>query len=124
MMQHSNAPTRVYSLLPYHVLDGGEYAPGVGGLAEGITYLPEKEDRYNTTEGVMGIDELNARAKEAKVTQAEWPYRFLCEQWVKHHADTDLAHDMYRKEQASSRLLKDKGAGLSRDDIEAIRRQT
>ena len=65
-----------------------------------------------------------ARAKEAKVTQAEAPYRFLCEQWVKHHADDELAQAMYKEEQASSRLLKDKGAGLSRDDIEALRRQT
>ena len=123
-MMHSNAPTRVYSLLPYHVLDGAEYSPTVGDLAPGITYLPEKEDRYNTTQGVLGIDELNARAQEASVTQAEWPYRFLCEQWVKHHADSELAQAMYEKEQATSRLLKGKGAGLSRDDIEALRRQS
>ena len=124
MMQHSNAPTRVYSLLPYHVLDGGDYNPSVGGLAPGISYLPEKEDRYNTTQGIMGIDDLNARAREAKVTQAEWPYRFLCEQWVKHHADSELAEEMYKKEQSSSRLLKDKGSGLSRDEVEALRRQS
>ena len=43
---------------------------------------------------------------------------------MKHNADSDLAQEMYKKGQASSRLLKDKGAGLSRDDVEALRRQT
>jgi len=40
---------------------------------------------------------------------------------VQHHWDTEEAGRLYRWTQENSRLLKDRGAGLLRKDIEAIR---
>ena len=44
-------------------------------------------------------------------------YRFLDETWVKYNSDTALADDMYKTEQARSRKLAGKGAGLKRSDL-------
>ncbi|MEM1139553.1 MAG: hypothetical protein AAGH45_06675, partial [Pseudomonadota bacterium] len=122
MMQHSNAPTRVYSLIPYSILETGDYTKTVGAMAPGITYLPQKEDRYNTSKGVIGIDEYNRLAREKRLDDPSMKYRLYCEQWLKHNAHTPLADEMYKEEQQRSRRLAGKGAGLSREDIDAIRK--
>ncbi len=51
------------------------------------------------------------------------PYRFLCADWVKYHYDTPEAEAMFKLEQQHSRVLKDKGAGLRREDVENLRGQ-
>ena len=48
-------------------------------------------------------------------------YRHLCETWLKYHADDARAHELYRLEQRHSRKLAGRGAGLTRDDVEALR---
>jgi hypothetical protein len=47
-------------------------------------------------------------------------FRYLDDTWVKYHYDTPLANELYRIDQQHSRKLAGKGAGLSRDDIEAL----
>lgn len=123
MMRHSNLPQRIYSPIPYHILDDGDYAPGVGPLQAGITYLDDKVDRYRTTRGVIGIEEYNRRAREDLPATADPKFRFLCERWVKHHHDTPLADELYKLHQASSRTLQGRGAGLRRADVVAARKQ-
>ncbi|MEM9123835.1 MAG: hypothetical protein AAGB03_11025, partial [Pseudomonadota bacterium] len=78
--------------------------------------------RYNTSKGVIGIDEYNRLAREKRLDDPSMKYRLYCEQWLKHNAHTRLADEMYKEEQQRSRRLAGKGAGLSREDIDAIRK--
>ncbi len=121
MMQHSNAPQRLYSLIPYSILQGEAYTPTSGPIYPGASHLPAKLDRYNTTRGVIGLAEYNRLAREARPPALEPKYRHLCETWVKYHAGEPLADELYRLDQANSRLLKDKGSRLKRADIEKLR---
>jgi hypothetical protein len=122
MCQHADTPARMYSLIPYSILKDGDYTRSVGGLAPGISYLPPKEDRYRTTQGVLDLAGYNARAREFTPAVCGEDYRHLCESWLKYHHRTPEAEALYRLEQRQSRLLKDRGAGLRRADVEALRR--
>ncbi|MBL6752208.1 MAG: hypothetical protein ISP90_16940 [Nevskia sp.] len=120
MMQHSDLPKRTYSPLSAALLRDEDYVPTVGALHPGITYLPAKVDRYRTTQGVMGLAELNARVRGFVPQLCSERFRHLDDTWVKYHYDTPLADELYRIEQQYSRKLAGKGAGLSRDDIERL----
>lgn len=123
MMQHSDAPQRIFSPIPYSILKDGDYAPTVGGLEPGLTYLDKKQDRYRTSAGVIGIDEYNRRtAAHTPPTETD-DYRYLCETWVKYHHDSEAADALYKLQQKGSRNLEGKGAGLRRADIEALRKE-
>jgi hypothetical protein len=113
----------MYSLIPYSILKDGDYTRTVGGLAPGVTHLPPKEDRYRTTRGVLTLAEYNAQARAFTPTACSDDNRFLCESWLKYHHRTPEAEALYRHEQRDSRLLRDRGAGLRRADIEALRGQ-
>ncbi|MAA74069.1 MAG: hypothetical protein CMN28_05130 [Salinisphaeraceae bacterium] len=123
MMMHSNAPKRVYTPIPYDILKTGDYVPSVGDVERGITYLPEKEDRYNTTQGTLTLSEFNRKAADFVPETLQNDRNLLCETWVKFHYDSPQADDLYKVHQKHSRLLKDRGAGLRRADIEKIRSQ-
>lgn len=121
MMRHSNEPKRQYSPIPFSVLSDEDYVPTVGSeFGEGTTFLPEKEDKYRTTEGLMTFDELNTRVKAFTPKMSSDAFRYLDDTWVKYHYDTDLAHELYETEQQFSRKLAGKGAGLTRADIDAL----
>ncbi len=121
MMQHSNLPKRTYSPLSAALLKEEDVAPTVGDeLHPGLTYLPEKVDRYRTTQGVMGLAELNRRTREFLPVLCSDRFKNLDDTWVKYHYDSKLANELYIAEQQYSRKLKGKGAGLSRDDVEAL----
>lgn len=121
MMQHSNLPKRSYSPISYAEVEKGNYVPTVGNEIEpGITYLPEKDDVYRTTQGDMGLDELNRRVREFTPQLCTEKFRYLDDEWVKYNFNTPLADELYRIEQQFSRKLAGKGAGLNRDDIEAL----
>lgn len=122
MMQHSNAPTRMYSNIPYSVLAGESYTMTAGQVYPGITYLPAKKDVYTTTRGKLTLAECNALSREFLPTACLPKYTHLCDTWVKYNYDSPLAHEIYTHEQRNSRRLKGKGAGLTRDDVEALRR--
>lgn len=121
MMAHTNLPKRNYSPIPYSILTDGDYVPSVGvDVFPGVTYLPEKVDRYRTTQGVMGSAELNKRVRDFTPQLSTERFRHLDDAWVKYNYTTSLADELYRIEQSSSRNLKDRGAGLSRDDVERL----
>jgi len=121
MMQHSNAPQRLYTLIPYSVLQGDDYTPSSGPIYPGASHLPAKVDRYNTTRGVIKLEEYNRLSREMRPPTVDPKYRYLCETWVKYHAGEPLADELYKLEQANSRLLKGKGSMLKRVDIEKLR---
>ena len=121
MMQHSNLPKRTYSPLSAAASFDEECVPSAGDrIHPGVTYLPEKVDKYRTTQGDMTLEELNQRCKQFVPKLCTEPYRYLDDTWVKHHYDTPLADELYKLEQQSSRKLNGKGAGLTRSDINAL----
>ncbi len=121
LMQHVDLPRRIYTPIPLSILEDDDYAPTVGGVRPGITYLDQKKDRYCTTEGVLGFQEYNKRVKERDYALDREAARYFCETTVKYNADSEEADQLYKVYQRNSRNLKDKGAMLSRSDIEAIR---
>lgn len=122
MMQHANKNTRLYQLIPYSILAGEPYTAGVGEVYPGITYLPPKKDVYTTTKGKIGFEEYNRLSRESVPTNVDPKYRYLCDTWLKYNSETPLADELYKAEQATSRCLKGKGAGLVRTDIDALHR--
>src|SRR5580698_2641085 len=121
MMQHSNLPQRLYSLIPYSILQGEDYTPTCGPVYPGASHLPQKVDRYNTTRGVIGLAEYNRLSRQTRPPVLEPQFRHLCETWVKYHAGTPEADKLYGLEQSHSRLLKGKGSYLRRADVEKLR---
>ncbi|MGF1606471.1 MAG: hypothetical protein ACFB22_09040 [Rhodothalassiaceae bacterium] len=121
MMQHANAPKRMYSHIPYAILSGEPFTLSVGGLAPGHSVLPRKQDRYRTTQGVLDLAGLNERARAFKPSAQSADVRFLCDTWVKYHHDTETAERMYAAEQAAAPALAGQGAGLRRDAIAVLR---
>ena len=121
MMQHTGLPRRGLSYIPYSILGDETYVPDVGGMRPGSTTLGAKADRYRTSRGVLSQDEYNKLSREFVPEACQERYRHLCADWVKYHADTPLADELFAIEQKHSRNLKGKGAGLSRADVEALR---
>jgi hypothetical protein len=121
MAQHSNRPSRMYSAIPYSVLQGEPYTPTCGPLHSGITNLPGKKDAYRTTRGVLTLDAYNRLSREWTPPVLADKYRFLCDTWVKYHAGTPLADDLYHLEQETSRNLRGKGSGLRRGHVDKLR---
>lgn len=121
MMMHSNAPTKMYTPIPYSVLSGEPYTPTAGPLYPGITNLPEKKDVYTTTRGKMTFDEYNKASREFCPAVLAPDNRFLCETWVKYHAGSEQADALYQETQKASRKLAGKGSSLSREEVESLR---
>ena len=121
MMQHSNLPQRLYSPIPYSILQGEDYTSSSGPIYPGASHLPQKVDRYNTTRGVIGLTEYNRLSRETRPPVLQPQFRHLCETWVKYHAGTPEADKLYSLEQSNSRLLKGKGSRLKRADVEKLR---
>jgi hypothetical protein len=121
MMQHNGNPVRYISHIPLSVLnapDDGRVAP----IRSGISHLSAKQDRYVTSAGPLTLDDYNARAAAFLPSQMEAPYRFMCDTTIKYQPDDPVVADLYRLEQASSRLLRGKGSGLDREAIELLRK--
>ena len=124
MAQHTDKATKGLSFIPYSILQDEPYTSGVGRITGGVTNLEPKQDRYRTSEGVMSEAELNERCKEFTMTACTEEFRLLCSDWVKYHFHEDKADDLFAIEQKHSRLLRGKGASLSRDDIETLRNKS
>jgi hypothetical protein len=125
MMQHTDQPRRALSYFPYSMLTDvdQDFARTVGPMRPGASNLPAKADRYRTSQGVLTQEEYNRRSRAFVPQVCDEKHRFLCADWVKYHYDTPLAGELFGLEQQYSRLLKGKGAGLTREDIAALRRQ-
>ncbi len=122
MMQHTDQPAKSLSYFPYSMLADGDYTRSVGPMRPGASNLPTKNDRYQTSRGMLSLGAYMDAARSFVPDVCQPPFRHLCGDWVKYHYDTPLADELFKLEQRQSRLLKDKGAGLTRDDIEALRR--
>jgi hypothetical protein len=113
-------------LIPYSVLNDHDYTRRVNpkglGAVQGKTSLPPKTAKYTTTRGKLTQDEMNARARDFKPRTLQEPWVNYDDTWVQHHWDTEEAGQLYRWTQEKSRLLKARGAGLLRKDIDAIRK--
>ena len=120
MMRHNDRPVRYLSHVPYAVLTAGG-GEGPGPIAEGVSQLGDKRDRYVTTAGALTLGEYNARAQAFRPAQMAEPYRFLWDTSVKYRPQASEVDALYRLEQEMSRLLRGRGTGLSRADIEALR---
>jgi hypothetical protein len=120
LMQHTNRPVRYLTHIPPSAADGT--APlTCGPLAEGVTHHPAKRDRYVTTSGALTLADFNARAKAFRPAQMDARYRGISDTWVKWNPNDPRVDALYRLEQRTSRRLADRGAGLTRDDVEALR---
>jgi hypothetical protein len=125
MMRHSGLPKRTYSPLPYTLLNSDDYVGTVGDtIFPGVTCLPEKLDRYWTTRGTMTAAELNAATRSFTPRIATEEMRYLDDAWVKYNYTSEQADELYRIDQAASRLLKGKGASLRRSDVQKLRADT
>ena len=121
MAQHTDQPARGLSYFPYSLLKDGDWTASVGGMRPGVTNLPAKRDRYRTSRGVLGQEEYNRLSREFVPRACSEEFRLLCGDWVKYHYNTPQADELFKLAQQHSRLLKGKGAGLRRADIEALR---
>ncbi len=121
MMQHNNQPSRYISHIPYSVLNRTDQTT-IAPITGGVSHLSEKIDRYVTSAGAMSLEEYNTKAQQFRPTQMTDDYRFLCDTSVRHHPDSEVAQSLYRLEQDQSQLLRGKGTGLTRSDIEDLRR--
>ena len=120
------APGRGAQMIPAHVLTDHDYPRRVNpnGLADskGTSSLPAKTGSYNTTAGKLSQDELNAAARAFSSPLIDGPWRNFDWQTVKWHYGDGEVDAMYRYTQETSRLLRDRGASLVRDDLDEIRR--
>lgn len=121
MSKWANQPGDMWSPVPYSVLVDDEYTLTAPPAQPGTTTLPLKTGGYKTSAGTLSVAEYNEAVANFTPTLAQEPYRFLDDAWVRTHAHTELADQMYRIEQRNSRNLRDRGAGVTREEIDAIR---
>lgn len=121
LMQHNDRPVRYLSHVPYAILGGAPHTKSIGELADGVTHLGEKQDRYTTSRGHLALEEYNRLAREFQPIQMDEKFRFLCDTSIKYRGNDSVVDELYKVEQATSRLLKKKGSELSREAIERLR---
>jgi hypothetical protein len=112
-------------MIPGHVLSDHDYARRVNpnGLADskGTSSLPPKTSTYWTTHGRLSEDELNEAARNFSSPLIDGPWRNYDSFTVKYHWQDPDVDAMYRYTQETSRLLREAGASVVRDDIDARR---
>ena len=123
MMQHTDQPTRALSYIPYSVLKDEPFTRSVGLIKGGSSSLPPKENLYRTSKGLLTQEEYNDLSKKFVPKVCSEEFRFLCSDWIKYHHNSDKADKLFSIEQSQSRNLKGKGASLTRDDIENMRKK-
>ena len=123
MSKWADAAGDMWTPVPYSVLNDTEFTATTGELSDGWTSLEHKSGPYLTTRGKLSLDEYNRLAQQFTPMNCQAPYRFLDDAWVRGHADSPLADELYALEQLHSRELKGRGAKLTRDDMNIIRAQ-
>ena len=121
MSKWADEPGDMWSPVPYSVLVDDEYTLSSGPVPEGWTSLEPKRGNYSTTRGKLSLDEYNQAAATFTPTMCQEPYRYLDDAWVRTHAGTPLADNLYRHEQRDSRHLAGRGSTVSRAELDAIR---
>jgi hypothetical protein len=119
------SPGRNASLVPGHVLSDHDYPLRVNpnGLsdARGESKLPAKTGGFTFASGRLTQDEMNAKARAYSSPLLERPWREVDEATVKFRWQSPEVDGLYRYTQERSRLLRDQGASLRRDDIDRVR---
>jgi hypothetical protein len=113
----------MWSTIPYSVLADDEWTGGVGPIRGGSTSLPRKTGLYTTSQGKLTQEECNERARAFVPSTLRDGLVHLDDTWLKNHPEDPRAQDLYRRTQQHSPVLKDKGAGLGREDIAALRQK-
>jgi hypothetical protein len=121
MNKWSNQPNDMWSAIPYSVLEGDEWTASVGPIRGGSTSLPPKTEKWTTTQGKLTQDECNSAARNFTSGPVAAGSKIYDDSWIKYNHASSEANGLYKATQENSRLLKGKGAGLSRADIDAIR---
>lgn len=121
MNKWADQPGDMWSPVPYSVLADAEYTLSAGGARPGSTSLAPKHGPYLTTRGKLSLEDYNAACAAFKPAVCAEPYRYLDDAWVRGHAGTPLADELYKLDQRQSRHLRDKGAGVGRPELDAIR---
>lgn len=117
MSQHNNAPKRMYTPIPYGILQTGEYTTTSGPLYPGDTVLRKKTGKWRTSRGMLTQDEYNAAVRDFTPAACTEKFRYVDDFWIKYNSDTPIAGELYRMAQSHSRHLQGQGAGLKRADI-------
>lgn len=119
------APGRNAFPVPATVLQGQDYPRRVNpnGLAgiRGSSTLPPKTNGWLTSRGMLSESELNEAARAFTSPLMSKPWVGYDEQWVKWHAGTPDADELYRHVQRGSRHLEGAGSSLRRADLLALR---
>jgi hypothetical protein len=121
MNKWSNQSNDMWSAIPYSVLENDQWTSSVGPIRSGSTSLPAKTAKWTTTQGKLTQAEANAAAKAFTSGPVSAGSKYYDDSWIKYNYASPEADALYKATQANSRLLKGKGAGLSRADIDAIR---
>ena len=117
MSKWSDAPSEMWSTIPYSVLADDEFTESVGPIRGGSTSLPSKSALWTTTQGKLTQEECNERARGFTPSGVQEPHRFLDDRWVKNHYDTTRADELYAASQSTSRTLQGRGASVRREDF-------
>jgi hypothetical protein len=120
MMQHNNAPTRMFSPIPYGILQSGDYTASSGPLYPGSATLAKKTGAWRTSRGLLNQDDYNRAVREFTPGSFAERFRRIDDFWLKYHSNEPIADELYRLAQSRSRHLAGKGAGLKRADIQQI----
>ncbi|MGE0487460.1 MAG: hypothetical protein AB7Q81_25135 [Gammaproteobacteria bacterium] len=111
----------MWTPVPYAVLDGAAHTLTSGPLHAGWTTLEPKCGPYLTSRGKLSLDEYNALAATFTPATCTPRFRYLDDAWLREHADSPLADELYRLDQRGSRNLAGRGAGVTREELDAIR---
>jgi hypothetical protein len=121
------ATGRTREFVPGSVLSDHDYSrrvnPGGVGDVKGDRKIPAKTTGFVTSQGNLTQEQMNAKAREWDSPLLREPWRNIDDAAVKWGWRGDQVNDLYRYVQAGSRLIEDRGAGLLREDIAAIRRE-
>lgn len=121
LCMHGNKNGRMYSPIPYTILDTGDYTPTSGPMGKGSS-LFKKQTGWRTSRGLLSQDEYNKAVREFTPFACSPEARYIDDNWVRFHTADPAVQTLYKKTQAHSPRLANKGAGLKRDDINRLRK--
>lgn len=124
MARTSDGPRHMMSGVPYAVLHGGDFVASTGPAQHGTSSLPVKTGGYTTSCGRIDLASYNRLAASFRPGVQSAEFRWLDEEWIKHHHREPLADALYRQTQEGSRTLRGKGAGLRRADLQVLAGET
>lgn len=121
MSKWTDRPGDMWWNVPYSVLAGDEWTSTSGPMAPGSTTIPAKTGTYLTTRGKLSLDEYNAACRDFTPAICQEPFRYLDDAWVRGHAGTPLADELYGIDQRNSVSLAGRGAGVAQAEIAELR---